>query len=124
MELHIQKPMQQKNVHSLKIRVGDYHQQSLPINLGLTKHHISNSNLRKFCCFFTDPKSLKQPGNTCGLKDSGNDVQSSIEELISMTGDIKIGQRSRSSGLSISDTEVDYRRGRSVREGNGHLSWN
>ncbi|RWR78335.1 hypothetical protein CKAN_00686100 [Cinnamomum micranthum f. kanehirae] len=76
------------------------------------------------CNGSSDPKSLKQSGNTCGPKDSGIDVQSSIEELISMTGDIKIGQRSRSSGLSISDTEVDYRRGRSVREGNGHLSWN
>lgn len=81
-------------------------------------------NIYIFCCVATDLKSLKQSGNTCALKDLGNNVESSEEELISMTGGHKVVQRSRSSGLSISDTEVDYRRGRSVREGNGHLAWN
>lgn len=116
-------------IHFLQIVVGSHHpHHRLLFNLGLMKHHhIPNSNVQYiyiFCCVATDPKSLKQSGNTCVLKDLGNNVESSEEELISMTGGHKVVQRSRSSGLSISDTEVDYRRGRSVREGNGHLAWN
>ncbi|XP_068648571.1 uncharacterized protein At1g76660-like isoform X2 [Aristolochia californica] len=81
-------------------------------------------------CVEVDKEEAKPRADACnGSKgpgsaknDSSMHDQVSEGDLISKIGDMKI-KRSRSSGLSMSDAEIDYRRGRSRREGNRDLVW-
>ncbi|KAF6163621.1 hypothetical protein GIB67_036081 [Kingdonia uniflora] len=49
-------------------------------------------------------------------------ITSDDEDIISKMGSLRTSRRYRS-GLSISDAEIDYRRGRSLREGRRDLAW-
>ncbi|KAG9455535.1 hypothetical protein H6P81_000043 [Aristolochia fimbriata] len=81
-------------------------------------------------CVKVDKEEAKSLADACYASkgpestknDSSMDLRVSEADLISKIGDIKI-KRSRSSGLSMSDAEIDYRKGRSRREGNRDLVW-
>ncbi|XP_077220897.1 uncharacterized protein At1g76660-like isoform X2 [Tasmannia lanceolata] len=77
-----------------------------------------------YCDGTSDPVSCKPSGNVFVSKDPNDHVQNSEDQLIAKVGNIKVGKRNRSSGIiSVSDAEVDYRRGRSINERNGDLAW-
>lgn len=55
------------------------------------------------------------------LGEDGN-VLSDSEDIFSKMGMSRISRKYKK-GLSSSDAEVDYRRGRSLREGRGDFAW-
>ncbi|KAL5999454.1 hypothetical protein ACLOJK_037739 [Asimina triloba] len=65
-----------------------------------------------------EPCSRKQSGDIFASGHCNGHLETSEDELI-----LKMRERSRPSGLSVSDTELDYRRVRSIKEVNGHPAW-
>ncbi|KAF9606809.1 hypothetical protein IFM89_029266 [Coptis chinensis] len=53
---------------------------------------------------------------------SDNEVMTDEDDIFSKMGSSRINKRYQL-GLSSSDAEIDYRRGRSLRERKGDLSW-
>ncbi|XP_077212376.1 uncharacterized protein At1g76660-like [Tasmannia lanceolata] len=98
-----------------------------PKGLMSAPNHIVDrpeSKVQKSCNGHADPVSCKPSRDMFMSNDSNDHVQTSEDELIAKVGNIKVGKRNRSSGIiSVSDAEVDYRRGRSIKERNGELVW-
>eukprot|EP00262_Sarcandra_glabra_P007561 TRINITY_DN20448_c0_g1_i1.p1 TRINITY_DN20448_c0_g1~~TRINITY_DN20448_c0_g1_i1.p1 ORF type:complete len:503 (-),score=91.09 TRINITY_DN20448_c0_g1_i1:197-1705(-) len=74
------------------------------------------------CNGCTDPKSCKQSGKTSPKDSKENILAAEEEDLLSKMGEIKVGRR-KGAGLSSSDAEIDYGRGRSVKNGNRDVIW-
>lgn len=72
--------------------------------------------------FNSDPKSRRQPGNVSGSSTPGNHVLIDEDDIFSKMASSKISRKYHL-GLSSSDAEIDYRRGRSLREGKGDFAW-
>ncbi|KAJ6680829.1 HYDROXYPROLINE-RICH GLYCOPROTEIN-LIKE [Salix koriyanagi] len=70
---------------------------------------------------YEDPKSRRQPGNVSGSSTPGNHAVTD-DDIFSKMASSKISRKYHL-GLSTSDAEIDYRRGRSLREGKGDLAW-
>ncbi|CAK7345936.1 unnamed protein product [Dovyalis caffra] len=70
------------------------------------------------CDRYEDPKSRWQTGNISGSSTPGNHD----EDIFSKMASSKISRKYHL-GLSSSDAEIDYRRGRSLREGKGDFAW-
>lgn len=64
----------------------------------------------------------KQSGNFSVRSAPGNYVLSDNEDIFSKMGASRISRKCHL-GLSISDAEVEYRRGRSLRQGKGDFAW-
>ncbi|KAM3711152.1 hypothetical protein ACJW31_01G085800 [Castanea mollissima] len=73
------------------------------------------------CNGHEDNKSRRQPSNLSGSSTPG--TLTDEEDIYSKMELSKKGSRKYALGLSCSDAEVDYRRGRSVREGRGDFAW-
>ncbi|RVX15998.1 Uncharacterized protein CK203_005820 [Vitis vinifera] len=73
------------------------------------------------CKTFEDHKSERQSGNESGSSTPGKHILTDEEEIFPK-GASKIGRKYHL-GLSSSDAEIDYRRGRSLREGKGDFAW-
>ncbi|XP_030951112.1 uncharacterized protein At1g76660 [Quercus lobata] len=73
------------------------------------------------CNGHEDNKSRRQPSNLSGSSTPG--TLTDEEDIYSKMELSKKGSRKYPLGLSCSDAEVDYRRGRSVREGRGDFAW-
>ncbi|KAK9270207.1 hypothetical protein L1049_025783 [Liquidambar formosana] len=73
------------------------------------------------CSDFQDRKSQRQPGNASGLSTPSNRNLSDEEDIFSKVGASKISRKYHMG--SSSDAEIDYRRGRSLREGKGDFVW-
>lgn len=69
-----------------------------------------------------DNKPKRQSGDVSGASTLGNQVLTDEEDIFSK---MRTSRNSRKyhQGLSCSDAEIDYRRGRSLREGKGDFSW-
>lgn len=69
-----------------------------------------------------DNKPKRQSGDVSGASTPGNQVLTDEEDIFSK---MRTSRNSRKyhQGLSCSDAEIDYRRGRSLREGKGDFSW-
>ncbi|XP_059634221.1 uncharacterized protein At1g76660 [Cornus florida] len=74
------------------------------------------------CNGFEDHMSWRQPGDLSGRRTPGNHTRSDEEDIFSKMGSSKSG-RKYNLGLSSSDAEIDYRRGRSLRERKGEFGW-
>uniref|UniRef100_A0A6N2KBP0 Hydroxyproline-rich glycoprotein family protein n=1 Tax=Salix viminalis TaxID=40686 RepID=A0A6N2KBP0_SALVM len=70
---------------------------------------------------YEDPKSRWQPWNVYGSSTPGNHVVAD-DDIFSKMSSSKISRKYHL-GLSSSDAEIDYRRGRSLREGKGDFAW-
>ncbi|XP_057975637.1 uncharacterized protein At1g76660 isoform X2 [Malania oleifera] len=68
------------------------------------------------CNGLKDLSSKKQPGDVSGWSSPGE------EEVFSKMGASRMSRKYHL-GLSSSDAEIDYRRGRSLREGKGDFAW-
>ncbi|KAJ4836900.1 hypothetical protein Tsubulata_037370 [Turnera subulata] len=68
-----------------------------------------------------DHRSAKKPGNVSGSSTPDNHVAPD-DNIFSRIGSSKISRKYHL-GLSSSDAEIDYRRGRSLREGRGDFAW-
>ncbi|XAR64310.1 hypothetical protein NMG60_11024595 [Bertholletia excelsa] len=66
--------------------------------------------------------SWRQPGDVSGQSRSHNHIVTEEDAIFSRMGSLK-GSRRYHLGLSSSDAEIDYRRGRSLREGRGEFAW-
>lgn len=64
----------------------------------------------------------KRPGDVFGRSMAGNHIMSDEDDIFSRMGTSKISRKYHQ-GLSSSDAEIDYRRGRSLREGKGDFAW-
>jgi hypothetical protein len=64
----------------------------------------------------------KRPGDVFGRSMAGNRNMSDEDDIFSRMGTSKISRKYHQ-GLSSSDAEIDYRRGRSLREGKGDFAW-
>ncbi|KAH8514914.1 hypothetical protein H0E87_003677 [Populus deltoides] len=69
----------------------------------------------------SDPKSRWQPGNVSGSSTPSNHVVTD-DDIFSKMASSKTSRKYHF-GLSSSDAEIDYRRGRSLREGKGDFAW-
>lgn len=70
---------------------------------------------------FEDHGSQRQPGDVSGKTTHSEHILSDNKDIFSKMG--KSRSRKYHLGLSSSDAEVDYRRGRSLREGKGDFAW-
>lgn len=66
-------------------------------------------------CISTDHTSPKQI-------ELANHAMSDDEGIFSKLGTLRVS-RKHDHGLSTSDAEIDYRRGRSLREAKGNIAW-
>lgn len=82
---------------------------------------ISLSSFYSCILFPSDHKSERQSGNESGSSTPGKHILTDEEEIFPK-GASKIGRKYHL-GLSSSDAEIDYRRGRSLREGKGDFAW-
>ncbi|XP_058220443.1 uncharacterized protein At1g76660 isoform X2 [Rhododendron vialii] len=64
----------------------------------------------------------KRPGDVFGRSLAGNHILSDDDDIFSRMGTSKISRKYHQ-GLSSSDAEIDYRRGRSLRDGKGDFAW-
>lgn len=70
----------------------------------------------------TDHILWRKSGNVSGSSSPGNDTLTDEEDIFSKM-ELSKSNRKYHLGLSCSDAEVDYRRGRSLREGRGDFAW-
>jgi hypothetical protein len=70
----------------------------------------------------SDNKSWRQPGNVSGSSTPVSDILTDEEDVFSKM-ELSKSSRKYQLGLSSSDAEIDYRRGRSLREGRGGFAW-
>lgn len=66
--------------------------------------------------------SQKQSGEFSVRSAPGNHILSDDEDIFSKMGASRIS-RKHHLGLSSSDAEIEYRRGRSLRQGKGDFAW-
>ena len=66
--------------------------------------------------------SWRQPGDVNGRSAPGSHILSDEDDIFSRMGTSKISRKYHM-GLSSSDAEIDYRRGRSLRQGKGDFAW-
>ena len=71
---------------------------------------------------YSDHKTKRQHGDISGSSTAGNFVLSDEEDIFAKM-QLSKTNRKHQLGQSSSDAEVDYRRGRSLREKKGDLSW-
>ncbi|KAE9456817.1 hypothetical protein C3L33_11313, partial [Rhododendron williamsianum] len=64
----------------------------------------------------------KRPGDVFGRSLAGNHILSNDDDIFSRMGTSKISRKYHQ-GLSSSDAEIDYRRGRSLRDSKGDFAW-
>lgn len=57
-----------------------------------------------------------------GSSTPGNQIGTDEEDIFSKIGSSRISRKYHL-GMSSSDAEIDYRRGKSLREGRGHFAW-
>lgn len=69
----------------------------------------------------SDNKSRRQPVNVSGSSTPVSDILTDEEDVFSKM-ELSKSSRKYQLGLSSSDAEIDYRRGRSLREGRG-FAW-
>ncbi|KAL6996048.1 hypothetical protein U1Q18_006183 [Sarracenia purpurea var. burkii] len=67
-------------------------------------------------------KSRRQPGDVSGRHIAGNHILGDEDDIFSRMN-TSITSRKYHLGLSSSDAEIDYRRGRSLREGKRDFAW-
>jgi len=91
-------------------------------------HHVQDIQFFRYALteifFFlvnSDPKSRWQPGNVSGSSTPSNHVVTD-DDIFSKMASSKTSRKYHL-GLSSSDAEIDYRRGRSLREGKGDFAW-
>lgn len=122
-------PPMEENLESASVSEG-LKSQKTPINLLSQKSLRSESNIvdkgvhsvvPALCNGHEDNKSRRQPGNVSGSSTPGNDILTDDEDVFSKM-ESKISRKYQM-GMSSSDAEVDYRRGRSLREGRGDYAW-
>lgn len=70
----------------------------------------------------SDNKLRRQPGNVSGSSTPVSDILTDEEDVFSKM-ELSKSSRKYQLGLSSSDAEIDYRRGRSLREGRGGFAW-
>lgn len=70
----------------------------------------------------SDHKSRKPPGNISGSSTPGNRILTDEDDVFTKVGSSKMSRKYQL-GLSCSDAEIDYRRGRSLKEGKGDFKW-
>ncbi|GLU00163.1 hypothetical protein SLE2022_175490 [Rubroshorea leprosula] len=73
------------------------------------------------CIGYEDHKSRSPAGNIFGSNTPGNHALTDEDDIFSKMGSSR--SRKYHPGLSSSDAEIDYRRGRSLREGKGDFAW-
>ncbi|XP_015880014.1 uncharacterized protein At1g76660 [Ziziphus jujuba] len=71
---------------------------------------------------FEDHKSWKPPGDISGSSTPGNRILTDEDDIFSKVGSSRMSKKYQL-GLSCSDAEIDYRSGRSVKEGKGDFKW-
>ncbi|KAJ7967029.1 putative Hydroxyproline-rich glycoprotein family protein [Quillaja saponaria] len=74
------------------------------------------------CNGYEDHKSQRLQGNICGSSTSHNHFLVDEEDIFSKMGSSRINKKHQL-GYSCSDAEIDYRRGRSLRDGRGDFTW-
>ncbi|KAJ7958020.1 putative Hydroxyproline-rich glycoprotein family protein [Quillaja saponaria] len=74
------------------------------------------------CKGYEDHKSQKLPGNVSGSVTSHNHILMGEGDIFSKIGSSRISRKYQL-GYSCSDAEIDYRRGRSLREDRGDFTW-
>lgn len=93
-----------------------------PIFMTLLQHShtILHLPVSKYACFLhmSDHKSPGHCSNSSGLSTPDNHSRMDDEDMFSKMGSSRMC-RKYPMGLSCSDAEVDYRRGRSLRERKG-----
>lgn len=90
---------------------------SLLASFFTSKHYRTNV----LFLYDSDHGSQRQPGDVSGKTTYGEHILSDNKDIFSKMG--KSRSRKYHLGLSSSDAEVDYRRGRSLREGRGDFAW-
>lgn len=75
-----------------------------------------------FFLYDSDHGSQRQLGDVTVKTKQGDHILSDSEDIFSRMGTSRISRKYHL-GLSSSDAEVDYRRGRSLREGKGDFAW-
>jgi len=78
--------------------------------------------LTRLSWFDADDKSDGHAGDVSGQSTPSNFTLTDEEDLFSDPGKSRNNRKYRT-GLSCSDAEIEYRRGRSLREYRGDLSW-
>ncbi|KAJ0085835.1 hypothetical protein Patl1_09561 [Pistacia atlantica] len=79
-------------------------------NNGISLHNLEN-------------KPKRQPTDVSGSSTPGNHILTDEEDIFSKMGSSSRISRKYHLGMSSSDAEIDYRRGRSLREGRGDFAW-
>ncbi|XP_044510223.1 uncharacterized protein At1g76660-like [Mangifera indica] len=79
-------------------------------NYSLSLHNVENKPRRK-------------PTDVSGSSRPGNHILTEEEDIFSKMGSSSRISRKYHLGMSSSDAEIDYRRGRSLREGRGDFAW-
>lgn len=85
-------------------------------------HPVSCSNNVIFFLYESGHILQKRPGDVFGRSLAGNHILSNDDDIFSRMGTSKISRKYHQ-GLSSSDAEIDYRRGRSLRDGKGDFAW-
>uniref|UniRef100_A0A2P2KIV3 Hydroxyproline-rich glycoprotein family protein n=1 Tax=Rhizophora mucronata TaxID=61149 RepID=A0A2P2KIV3_RHIMU len=96
-------------------------QNSLQFNPDLVENGVCNE-VPVSCNKYEDCKSRRQHGSVSGSSTPGNRVLTGDDGIVPKMASSKISRKYQL-GLSISDAEVEYRRGRSLREGRGDFAW-
>ncbi|CAB4278791.1 unnamed protein product [Prunus armeniaca] len=83
-----------------------------------------SSDLPISCNGYEDHKSWRQPGDVSRSTTPGPGIRvlADEEDIFSKIGSSKLSRKYQL-GLSSSDAEIDYRRGRSLRERKGEFAW-
>ncbi|OMO80069.1 hypothetical protein CCACVL1_13178 [Corchorus capsularis] len=106
-----------KGPNSEKIQEGEKkHKSKANLVNGIVHHDAQGS-----CNGYEDHKSRRQVGNVSGSSTPANHTPTDEDSIFLK----KSSSRSRKYhlGLSSSDAEIDYRRGRSLREAKGDFAW-
>ncbi|XP_068653114.1 uncharacterized protein At1g76660-like isoform X2 [Aristolochia californica] len=121
------KPLVEEHLVSEMPVLGEKMRQGAPQSSSFDSKYGTLATLN---CAEVDKEEAKPLADACnGSEDTQSTkngssmvLRMSEEDLISKIGNIKM-KRSQSAGLSMSDAEIDYRRGRSIRECNRDLVW-
>ncbi|OVA16091.1 hypothetical protein BVC80_8665g11 [Macleaya cordata] len=113
---------EEENKQTTKMKLLDFRgPRSTPDQLPNGVHGKVKENL---CNGFKDHRSEKQSGDVSEhRKLADNHALTDEEDIFSMMGSSKSSKRYYRLGSSNSDAEIDYRRGRSLREGKGDFAW-
>ncbi|KAK7283813.1 hypothetical protein RIF29_13559 [Crotalaria pallida] len=80
-------------------------------------------NQAPICQGNEDNKSQGHCSNSSGLSTPDNHTLTDEEDIFSKMGTSRVCRKYKTAGLSCSDAEVEYRRGRSLRERKGNVIW-